>query len=418
MTLLLTHVPPHWRIDSAEPLEAAPGVDAAPGWLMSRGVTRVAAEPAPIVTFSAGGVERFVFISRQFGLRSSDMGKRPALVRVRVEVRAGELMGEAPHWPPTGVMVHNVDERGKRLWYWPYMAVGSDGSHGWQQLDGVMPIAAGTDELRVLAYVLADSGQVQMRRLVVESAAEHAGYAAMRLLVWAGWSVLAIAAIGFSLRYRARLYAGLVVLGLSIVITLAGVTPQPLMAGLVKSVSFTTQDLFADAGERLAELTEPTGPAAWPADDASPNLVAPSEESGNTLPSDGEPHRPDTVEQATDDRHRTAQTRPAGTAPPKPVRPPRVYWEPAFSLVDKLAHLGAFLLLTLVGAYAWPTLPAWRLIVCVLALSASIQLVQHQLITREADALDFAADSLGVLAGALLRYATLAVRRTYLKARV
>lgn len=413
MTLLLAHLPPDWRVESAARLSDATGVNASPGWLLSRGVTRDASDRVPVISFAARGVEHFSFVSRQFQLPASGAlgARRPDFVRVRVQIRGEALTGEAPHWPRAGVMVHNVDRRGKRLWYWPYTAVGTDGNHAWRQLDGLMPVASSAAELRVLAYVLADDGIGQMRGLTVESAMERPLFALTRVLLWTGWVLLALAAMRYALRFRARLYAGLIVLSLGFVITLAGVTPQPLMAEMVKSISFSTQDLLADAGDQLSELRH-TAPGTSPFGEAEPQASDPSERDARPASSHLGPdgiaaHQ--SVDEETDgaSKYEERGTPAARTA----ARPPRTYWVPAFSLIDKVGHLGAFMLLTLLGAYAWPTLAWWRLAGCMIALSGSIQLVQFQLVTREADLLDFAADSLGVCVGALCRSAALALRR-------
>jgi VanZ family protein len=69
--------------------------------------------------------------------------------------------------------------------------------------------------------------------------------------------------------------------------------------------------------------------------------------------------------------------------------------------IDKLSHVFAFTVLTVVACWAWA--PSGRRLVAValalMAYGAFIELVQMQLPSREASWIDWAADALGIVLG-------------------
>ena len=79
---------------------------------------------------------------------------------------------------------------------------------------------------------------------------------------------------------------------------------------------------------------------------------------------------------------------------------------------DKLNHAAAFLVLAALAELGWPGRAAlpWRLVL-LLGYGLGIELVQSLLVYREASALDFMADALGIAAYLALRRAAMLVYR-------
>lgn len=74
-----------------------------------------------------------------------------------------------------------------------------------------------------------------------------------------------------------------------------------------------------------------------------------------------------------------------------------------FALADKVAHVGAFLILYIIGSQAYPAhIP--RLIIALIFLGGAIEFAQGYTSTRSQEVVDFYADLLGVACGSFIHW--------------
>ena len=67
---------------------------------------------------------------------------------------------------------------------------------------------------------------------------------------------------------------------------------------------------------------------------------------------------------------------------------------------DKVEHVAAFLVLTLLGRIAWPSLPVWILAILLSLYGLGIEIAQAMdWVGRTASLADFAADGVGIVLG-------------------
>jgi VanZ family protein len=72
---------------------------------------------------------------------------------------------------------------------------------------------------------------------------------------------------------------------------------------------------------------------------------------------------------------------------------------PLLDLWDKAQHAAAFAVLAFLARLGWPTTPAWRTALVLLAYGAVIELAQGATGYRFGDVADFVADAVGVMVG-------------------
>jgi hypothetical protein len=409
-TVALVHTPVAWRTVDLGDLHQLLPAQTKPVWRVGHGVSRSTEAGVPVVRMQAKGHTRFTEMQWL-------AGSLPALdyIVVRVEIRHANLSSNARYWPPTGVLVHNLDAAGKRLWFWPYQAISAgiddNAERNWTSYVGLMPISADATRVSVIPYLLADTGFSEFRNLSISGAKQSTLYNAAFGLISLAWILATTSAAYFLVSASRNRIRGAITIALGGVLVAAGIAPQPHLHDTLKILSFKTQDTIAQGGDSLAQMADALERLTVdPVDENAAGELAdatsdPGDEdfSARTETS----HNDDTVPRDLDSDENKDMTAVDATATDaKPVtpatKPVRSYWQPKLPHSDKIAHSVAFAVLTMFACWAWLPIRAWRVLLGVATVSGSIQVLQYLQISREPDLLDFAADSLGAVFGLVL----------------
>ena len=91
-------------------------------------------------------------------------------MHVSARIRGVGLNNDNPLWAPGGIVLQSFDANGAYLWYWPWqLAELPQGSHS-RVVDVVAPLTPDAERVWLFAFVLSDSGFMEVRDLSVKVA--------------------------------------------------------------------------------------------------------------------------------------------------------------------------------------------------------------------------------------------------------
>ena len=325
-------------------------------------------------------------------------------LHVSARIRGVGLNNDNPLWAPGGIVLQSFDANGAYLWYWPWqLAELPQGSHS-RVVDVVAPLTPDAERVWLFAFVLSDSGFMEVRDLSVKVAIPDT---TMDFLKWISgllWLIVALLVTTAVVRDKAARAFRVVPLVVGASIVAGGITPQPYLAHAI--------DLTLHSAERGADVvrsvwTDLTSPASHSrkAEDTDAQRTGGDSPKARDLTS--RPGEDETTTQI-DEEAETSKT--VEDAPPQADqrRAPPVPKGGGFLSSDLIAHFGAFALLSLLCFSAWPNCPMYRIAAALALMSLTIQLMQFIPITREPDLEDAMADWVGIALGCSL---TWSVRR-------
>ena len=319
-------------------------------------------------------------------------------LHVSAQIRGVNLANDNPLWAPGGIVLQSFDSDGAYLWYWPWrLAELPQGSHT-QVVDMVAPLTQDAERVWLFAFVLSDTGFMEVRDLSVRAAVPDTTADFLKWTSGVLWLVVALLvaiAVVQDTTARPRRIIPLIV-GASIVV--GGITPQPHLARTIDLTLHTAEKGVSAARMTWTNLTTPgnvltsteESNAHLPEGVSSeaPDITAGSREHETTQRKEQEPESPETTDDAP---HQPEQQR----APPVP-KPGGFFGR------DLVAHFAAFALLSVLCFSAWQNRPMYRVAAALALISLAIQLMQVIPVTREPDIQDAMADWVGIALGCSL----------------
>lgn len=292
-----------------------------------------------------------------------------AYVRVTAEIRANGIRSGPVPWHSGGVMLQSLGRDGHAIPYWPYTVARVSGASDWRAYRTVIPMNAGTVQMRLLVYLAGGSGAIWVRNLTVEAVTESATGRVMRMGLGVLWFIFGVWIV-VSLVARRRLPAtGYLALAVGAAILVLVLAPQPELTNDVKAVAAKIDSVLMAAVER------PQGPAA----PAGQPVPAPT---GATAQApDGKPG-PVTLQIAKFSRRSFA----------------------GFGVQD-LGHFAAYAALAFLAVLGFADIPRRRLIVYLLAVAVATEVLQSFTVTRTPQLVDGILNIAGIMSGSLGAFA-------------
>lgn len=355
---------------------------------------------------SGAGPHPYVLLGR--GLPDSNGA---GYIRVDVEWRSRDLVRENPSWPAAGIAVQHINERGERLWFWPWRILDAPlaTSDQWQRAVGQHPLFTEASTRRLFAYVASSSGSLDIRSITIQAVRETTGFRIARLTVTALWVLGGLAVLGGLLHTRHRRVMRLPAILAGTAIVIAGVMPQPHLAYTVGHLVDTAREARTLAGSLLTggQSAPDVGPATsgQPADARADEAQAANDPQGaneGKTPDDDAPggdtdgegkEDPGAADAGTGNDQSDSEDPRGEDSAPQPSPPVPDSQRP---LAQGVGHAIAFFFLTLAALFGWRGTPGFHVATGVALLSPAVQTLQTLVATRNAAAVDIAFDLTGV----------------------
>ena len=343
-----------------------PNLDFAEGvaeWF-GAGASLVEGTPRAALLAPAEGV-RVPFVARYVPEAATGYLRVGADIAVQ-EVEPGRLA-----WQRAYLLLWSLGPDGERLRHWPHEIARLEGTSEWQRYQGVIPAADAAGKHMLVAYMGAESGEMQVRGFRLETVEERAPFRTLRLVLGILWVATAAWVVGLLLRRRWRSLGRLLTVACGLAILLGAIVPQPHLSNAVKDVKSEVAALWLQFG------VETTGVADRLAGDDEEDQ-APTEAAETQRPSERD-------------------------TPALRIKVPFPVPILALAPTDKFAHFFAFAILTVLALTGFPhmrhVVPALAALVL---FALVVEVVQNFVVTRETQMTDVTSNAAGIMAGGTL----------------
>ncbi len=299
-------------------------------------------------------------------------------MRIGADIRVTNQVTGPKWWERAGVLIYSIDEKGKRMPFWPSRIALPEMSDTWRRHEAVIPVAADARRMDLYLFMGAKQGVLAVRNLTVTGQDNAAWFTAVRFILAAAWVMtglwIVVPLIASRWKHITAALALFIFLG-----TLAGVmAPQPELSnflfGIRNAVDYATRSL------PVQEARE--APAKPP---ATPGLTVEDANEEEIANEDGARSAPDSAARGTSariiDAMPRALTRDNG----------------AFTAHFFVHATLAFLILLTFRQTSFIHLLAYLLLTGV-----STEIIQYFVTTRTVNLADGASNTAGIVSGAVL----------------
>ena len=318
-------------------------------------------------------------------------------LRVGADIKPRKIVAGTGWWHRAGLIVYSIDNRGRRMPYWPWQVAMVDGSGDWQRYEAIIPVSTDAIRMDLSIFISAQEGIAEFRNITVGGLERSNWFAVANVALIIAWIMAGLWIVSpLYLQHRKRISACLALF--VFLCTLCSILiPQPELSIFLGSVRSL-------ADKTVAIVTAPEAPQKADRKPDSNTPDARKDEAEN-----------DEADKDVADLSPREKVSPGASQPTARIiaaMPQSMTSDGGAPMAHFAAHTVLAFLITLVFRQSRPV---W-LLACMLVMGVATEVIQYFVVTRSVSLTDLEMNAAGILAGflAALAWTTLVGKRGHI----